>query len=189
VVLLSEAELARLGDALRKAEERGANPLGVAALRLLLFLGARKSEVLELTWSEVDLEARCIRLGAERTKEKAGKTLPLPAAALEVLAKLTRLDSERVFPPVQRTSKRRGFNVEDLWRRIRADAGLPTLRIHDLRHVHASTGVNAGLSLPVIGKLLGHSRTATTERYSHLSADPLRAASDLPSTASRRRRW
>ena len=53
------------------------------------------------------------------------------------------------------------------------------VRIHDLRHTHASIGVGAGLGLPIIGKLLGHSQPSTTARYAHLDADPLRSASEV----------
>jgi integrase len=165
--LLSEAELAHLGDALRKAE--AGNQFGVAALRLVLLLGARKSEVFDLTWHEVDFAARCIRLGAERCKEAKPKSLPLSPPALEVLSKLPR-DGERVFPPL---------NVYALWYAVRREAGLSDLRIHDLRHAHASTGAIAGVPLLTIGRLLGHSQVTTTSRYAHLSDDPVRAASDL----------
>jgi integrase len=59
-----------------------------------------------------------------------------------------------------------------------AGAGLDGVRIHDLRHTHASIGAGSGLGLPIIGRLLGHKHTATTEKYAHLDADPLRRASD-----------
>ncbi len=65
------------------------------------------------------------------------------------------------------------------WRRIRARAGLENVRIHDLRHSFASIAAGAGVSLPMIGKLLGHTQPATTARYAHLAADPMRAASEL----------
>jgi integrase len=64
------------------------------------------------------------------------------------------------------------------WRSIAKRAGLAGLRIHDLRHTHASFGAGAGLGLPIIGKLLGHTRASTTQRYAHLDTDPLRRASD-----------
>jgi integrase len=64
------------------------------------------------------------------------------------------------------------------WRAIVRRAGLPGLRIHDLRHTHASFGAGAGLGLPIIGKLLGHTQASTTQRYAHLDADPLRRASE-----------
>lgn len=64
------------------------------------------------------------------------------------------------------------------WRSIAKRARLGGLRIHDLRHTHASFGAGAGLGLPIIGKLLGHARASTTQRYAHLDTDPLRRASD-----------
>jgi site-specific recombinase XerD len=65
------------------------------------------------------------------------------------------------------------------WRRIRAKANLTDVRIHDLRHNFASVGAGAGMSLPMIGKLLGHTQASTTQRYAHLAVDPVRAASNL----------
>jgi integrase len=64
------------------------------------------------------------------------------------------------------------------WRAIVKRAGLNGLRIHDLRHTHASVGAGLGLGLPIIGKLLGHTQASTTARYAHLDADPLRRASE-----------
>lgn len=71
------------------------------------------------------------------------------------------------------------MNIKDPWSAIRDAAGLPEVRIHDLRHSFASVGAGGGMSLPVIGALLGHRDTATTARYAHLSDDPLRAAVDV----------
>ena len=65
-----------------------------------------------------------------------------------------------------------------VWQRIRKQAGLEDVRLHDLRHSFASVGAGAGLSLPIIGKLLGHTQAATTQRYAHLAADPLNQAAD-----------
>jgi integrase len=64
------------------------------------------------------------------------------------------------------------------WRIVSHRAGLNGLRIHDLRHGFASVGAGSGLGLPIIGKLLGHRSTDTTQRYAHLDADPLRRASN-----------
>jgi len=71
------------------------------------------------------------------------------------------------------------INLQKPWQRIRAAANLSDVRIHDLRHSFASIAAGAGMSLPMIGRLLGHSLPATTARYAHLSADPVRAASNL----------
>jgi site-specific recombinase XerD len=65
-----------------------------------------------------------------------------------------------------------------IWQGVRARAGLSDVRLHDLRHSYASSAVAGGLSLPLIGALLGHKVVATTARYTHLTADPLRAANE-----------
>ena len=65
-----------------------------------------------------------------------------------------------------------------MWARIRESAGLSDVRLHDLRHSFASVGAASGDSLYVIGKLLGHKQSITTQRYAHLADDPLRAAAD-----------
>jgi integrase len=72
----------------------------------------------------------------------------------------------------------RFVGIDKAWRLIRSRAGLPDLRLHDLRHSFASVGAAGGESLYVVGKLLGHSQPATTARYAHLADDPMRAAAD-----------
>lgn len=69
-------------------------------------------------------------------------------------------------------------DLEHPWGRIRVQAGIEDVRLHDLRHSFASMAAAGGHSLPIIGALLGHTQPATTQRYAHLSADPLRAASE-----------
>jgi integrase len=101
----------------------------------------------------------------------------LSQPAIEVLANLPRFDGN---PFVIVGGKERAHlkNLQKPWGRIRKAAGLDDVRIHDLRHSYASIAAAAGLSLPVIGRLLGHTKSATTERYAHLAADPLRAANE-----------
>ena len=70
------------------------------------------------------------------------------------------------------------MNLQKPWGRIRKRAGLEDVRLHDLRHSFASVAASGGLSLPMIGKLLGHTQAATTARYAHLAADPLKAANE-----------
>lgn len=170
---LSEAELARLAAVLREGEGRE-SPFVLAALRLLVFTGARLNEVLTLRWEHVDFANAMLRLPDSKTGQK---TIYLSAPALEVLASLPRLDGN----PHVICGDKPGAHLVNLqlpWRRLRARAGLENVRLHDLRHSFASVGAAGGLSLPVLGALLGHRETATTHRYAHLSADPLRAAND-----------
>ena len=170
---LSDRELSRLGDVLAEAEQTwGVSPHAIGAIRLLVLTGCRSSEILTLRWAEVDFERRCLRLPDSKTGRK---TVMLNAGALQILNDLERVNGNPfVIPGLKRGTHR--SSLQPLWERIREQAELPDVRIHDLRHTFASFGVNAGLNLPVIGRLLGHSKTATTERYAHLADDPVRKA-------------
>jgi integrase len=173
---LSSAELARLGAALAKAEEeRLTSPYVVAAIRLLVFTGARLTEILTLRWDHVDLERGFLNLPDSKT---GAKTIYLNAAAKRLLATLPRLQDNPFVVPGERQG-RHLVNLEKPWRKIREMAQIPDLRLHDLRHSFASVGAGAGLGLPVIGALLGHAQAATTARYAHLASDPLQQAADL----------
>jgi integrase len=186
--MLSPDELARLGDALRlagrgypddfKVRGRAINRSSpedwraIALIRLLIFSGARLQEVLTMRWSDVD-EARGIaRLPDSKT---GAKNVFLPAPALEVLFKLSRFDNNPYVLPGDRDGQH--FNgPQKAWQRIRALAALDDVRIHDLRHAHASMAVAGGESLYIVGKMLGHSQAVTTQRYAHLAIDPVLAA-------------
>lgn len=178
---LAPAELARLGEALNAAEASGANPAAVAIIRLLAFTGARKNEIAALRWAEVDLERGYIRLGDSKT---GAKVFPIGAPAIEVLASLPRVEgSPFVFPAATGEAAFQG--VDKVWRNLRAAAGFPTLRLHDLRHSFASAGLARGDALPVIGAILGHADVKTTSRYAHLADDPVRRAADAISRTVR----
>ena len=86
-------------------------------------------------------------------------------------------DNPHVIPG--RREGRHLVNLKDAWHVVRAAAGVKDIRLHDLRHGFASVGVQAGLSLPMLGGLLGHTTPATTARYAHLAADPLKEAAEL----------
>ena len=193
---LSSAELAKLGEAIREGETDGipydvdeAKPTSkhapkpenrrtrtdqyaAAAVRLLLLTGARLREILNLKWDYVDLERGLLFLPDSKTGRK---TIVLNAPAIEIIAGLPRM-SCFVIAGEQQDKPRADLNRP--WRAIVRRAGLQGLRIHDLRHTHASFGAGAGLGLPIIGKLLGHTQASTTQRYAHLDADPLRRASE-----------
>ncbi len=173
--VLTAEELARLGDALAGAEAaRLCDWRMLALVRLLLFTGARLSEILTLQWAWIDLENGTARLPESKT---GAKTLYLAAPALGVLSSLPRyagnphvLPGDRAGAPLTPPQK--------AWQRLRKAAGLGDLRMHDLRHAYASAAVAAGDSLFIVGKLLGHRQSATTERYAHLAPDPARAVAD-----------
>jgi integrase len=193
---LTTPELAQIGEAIREAEAIGlpytvdeakpkakhapksANrrtmigPHAAAALRLLIFTGARLREILHLKWEHVDFERGLLLLPTSKTGKK---TIVVNAPALAILTGLPRT-SDFVIAGSSVDSPR--SDLKKPWKAVAARAGLTGVRIHDLRHTHASVGAGAGLGLPIIGKLLGHTQSATTQRYAHLDNDPLKKASE-----------
>jgi integrase len=174
---LDGAELARLGVALRKLEaENRLTPWGLAAVRLLVFTGARASEVLGLTWEgegAVALKAGTVRL------ERKGRmsTIYLNPPAREVLSRLRRIKGNPYVIVGGRDREALTLSgLEQVWQEVRDKAGLVGVRLHDLRHGFASVAAAGGASLPIIGALLGHTQAQTTARYAHLLGDPLKAA-------------
>jgi integrase len=194
---LTEKELLRLGEAIREAETVGIawtkpssskharkvenrvtniGPHAAAALRLLIFTGARLREILDLRWEYVDLQRGLLFLPDSKTGKK---TIVLGSPALAVLANLPRVGS---FVIAGNEDEKPRADLKKPWDLVSTRASLSGLRLHDLRHSFASVGAGSGLGLPVIGKLLGHSNSKTTERYAHLATDPLRRASDAIAT-------
>jgi integrase len=171
---LSGDELAQLGAAcLRCEKDKKLDPSFLALVRLLIFTGARLSEIQKGQWDWVDFKSGVIRL----PDSKSGpKTIMLPAPALDVLARLTRVDGNPYI--VTGEGNRYLVNVWKPWAVLCALAGLKDVRLHDLRHSFASVGAAGGMSLNVIGGLLGHRQTQTTSRYAHLAADPLKTAAN-----------
>ncbi len=190
---LTSEELARLGEAIREAETTGIpwqiddkkptakhipktnrttniGPHAAAALRLLIFTGARLREILDLKWAYVDFERGLLLLPDSKTGRK---TIVLNAPALTVLSELPRISA---YVIVGDDPDRPRHDLNRPWQLVSERADLAGVRLHDLRHTHASVG--AGVGLPITGKLLGHSQASTTHRYAHLAADPLRRASD-----------
>jgi integrase len=187
--MLSPEELARLGSALVTAVSGYPSGLkrelpfppqfpedwrAIALVKLLIFTGARLSEVLGLRWDQLDLQRGVARLGDSKT---GSKTIYLTEPALEVLRAVPRFDNSSFVLPGDRDGTHYS-GVQKAWRRIRALAGLQDVRLHDLRHTHASEAVSAGESLYIVGKILGHTHAATTQRYSHLAEDPIRDAAN-----------
>jgi integrase len=141
-----------------------------------MFTGARLREILNLRWDQVDFERGLLLL----SKSKTGKrTIVLNAPALAVLNAIPRVGNFVIAGAAAgEKDERPRADLKKPWRAVSKRAGLERVRIHDLRHTHASVGAGAGLGLPIIGKLLGHTQTATTQRYAHLDDDPVRKASE-----------
>lgn len=169
---LSGEELLRLGQALADAEyQQTALPAAIACIRLLLFTGARLGEILGLRWNMIDMARGTARLPDSKS---GAKTIRLPAPALDVLRALP-----RTAPHVLVGKQGKPLAApHDMWRRTCASAGIVDCRIHALRHTFASIGVMGGLSLPIVGRLLGHSSPQITQRYGHFADDPLALASE-----------
>lgn len=205
-VKINPDELARLGDAIRVGETVGLpwktdptkaskhlpknaedritliDPFAAAALRLLMFTGARLREILRLQWKDVDLENNLIVVKMHKTARQSGeKEIVLNGPARQVLERL----AENKIGVYVIASDSAGEEDEqprhDLkrpWDAVRSHAGLDHLRIHDLRHIFAGVGAGSHMGLPVIGKLLGHANASSTERYAHLQRDPQQEASN-----------
>lgn len=153
--------------------------------KLLLLTGARKNELLQATWNHFDLEKGVWTKPSSLTKQKKREHLPLSQEAIQVLYDLKSLNliEPYLFPGSAKGEPLK--NVQTLWKSVIKKATLPSLRIHDLRHTHASHLVSSGLSLTIVGKLLGHTQTSTTQRYAHLADEPLRHATSLFGTTVR----
>jgi integrase len=175
---LSPKELVNLGNFLSEAEEDGSElPQVIAAIKLLLFTGCRLNEILTLRWEDVLWDQGLLRLADTKT---GAQFRPIGKSALAYLDTLPWKDElEHVIPGRDKTKPL--VNLGKAWRRIRDRAGLDGVRIHDLRHTHASAAAGSGLSLPIIGRLLGHTQAATTQRYAHIANDPVTDAADAVS--------
>jgi integrase len=204
---LSPAEIGRLGKAVAAVKEKAS----ANAIRLLLLTGARKGELLQARWSEIDLDAGVWVKPSAHTKTKKDHRIPLSAPARVLLTEM-RADADKLAKrgekvdflfPSDDPDKPLG-DIKRTWAAVCVAAGLGKLvdakdkagkpvtdklgqpvkvwqgdaRMHDLRHTYASILASHGLSLPIIGQLLGHTQAQTTARYAHLMDDPLRAATE-----------
>lgn len=176
---LSAEELRRLLEALgNHPNQNCAN-----VIRLLLLTGARRGEVLNATWDQFDLAAGIWVKPSSHTKQKKEHRVPLSAAAIQLLTQLRNEGKDGLFLFPSKTGLQPLSDIKRFWIAICRDADLEDFRIHDLRHTYASILASAGLSLPVIGALLGHTQPNTTARYSHLFDDPLREATERVASA------
>lgn len=173
---LSDIELKRLTAALDNHPDQ----VAADAIRLQLLTGARIGEVLGSTWIDFDLDRGVWTKSSHHTKQKRTEHVPLSSAATELLkaAKANRgALSAFVFPGRSPEAPRK--DLKSFWRSVLAAADISDYRIHDNRHTHASHLVSSGMSLAIVGRLLGHTNPSTTQRYAHLADDPLREASEI----------
>ena len=169
----SQPELAAISDALNEYP-------GVAAdcVRLVMLTGCRPAEAIRAEWTEFDKEPGYWIKPSSHTKQRKVHKLPLSPPALELIERLREKKKGKwVFP-----GDKPGEPVAALWHVwafVRKRTGLgKDARIYDLRHTFASVGAGGGLGLPIIGRLLGHTQSRTTQRYAHLADDPLREAAE-----------
>lgn len=185
---LTVEELARLKKALDNYHDQNA----ANAFRLLILTGAREGEVLTADWSQFDLKREMWTKPSHHTKQKKTEHVPLNQATLTLLRKMKPQASGPLFPGANGSSR---VTLRRPWKQICKAAELatatevkgkrrmitrhkPKYRIHDLRHTYASHLVSNGVSLELVGKLLGHTRSSTTERYAHIADEALRAATN-----------
>lgn len=172
---LTEQECERLGAALRALEAEGANPSGIACIRLMLLTGARPSEIEALKWSEVDLEGRCLRLGESKT---GFSNRPVSQAAIDVISSLTRnARSPYVFPATRGLGHYCGS--KKIWVLARNRAELPGRVRYHARHALASHALARGIDIATVAALLGHKNPRTTlSTYAHVLNERVHDAAD-----------
>lgn len=144
----------------------------IAAIRLLMLTGCRLREILHLRWQDVDFQRGILNLPDSKTGQK--KII----VARPVIELLDQLEHRGDYVISGNDPKKPRADLSRPWGRITAHAQLNGLRLHDLRHSYASVGASSGMGLLALGKLLGHSSAATTQRYAHLADDPVRRASE-----------
>lgn len=192
---LTGEEMVALGDALREAETIGIphkasqskhapkeknrtiyGPHVTGAIRLLMLTGCRLREILHLRWSEYDSTRGLLRLPDSKTGRK---TVVLSTAAQAVLESVPQVGEYVIAGRTVASGKEAPrADLKKPWAAISGRAGLEGVHLHDLRHTFASVGAGDGMSLQIIGKLLGHADAATTARYAHVDVNPVRAAAD-----------
>ena len=186
---MSADELGILGETLSRMEktwhERQKNkvkrtsslvdtitPQSAAVIRLLMFTGARVGEILSLEWANINLEHGIAKLPDSKT---GFKILQLTTPAVAVLKGIPQTD-RWVFPADSKCGHM--VNIKDAWGDVLKQTNMPGWRLHDLRHAFASAMINGGASLPIVGKILGHSNASTTQRYAHLEENPAKKAAE-----------
>lgn len=173
---MNDEELQRLLEVLRTDSRQGVCQVAL----FLLSTGARLNEALSAKWEHVDTSKGIWRVPATNSKSKRMRAIPLNDAAMAVINALdTKGEYDHLF--INKKRKLPYVNIAKVWEDLRKKAGLPKLRIHDLRHQFASFLVNDGQSLYTVQQILGHSDPSVTQRYAHLSVTALQSAANSAS--------
>ena len=177
---LSRKEIVRLHRAL-DGQDGSANRQQADMIRLLLLTGCRRGEIVRLRWSEIRDDT--LMLADSKT---GPRKVPLNSQARRILERQPRGGSPFVFPSPRDLSRSRHPDIE-LWYRVRKEAGIEDVRLHDLRHTYASHAVMNGVPVPVVSRMLGHSNVRMTLRYAHLGDREIEAAAERVGQAPWRR--
>lgn len=172
---LTPEEINKLESVLCKYEDKYYS--AVLALRLLMYTGCRKEEILTLKWANIKDELSLLHIEKSKT---GAKNIPVAQEVMDMLEGAFKVNEYVCFGKYEDS---RLVGLQKIWERLRKEAGLEDVRIHDLRHSFASTAISGGISLEFLSKLLGHKRTSTTEYYyAHLQNDPLIEAANKIAT-------
>lgn len=168
-----DMQLQRLLQVLKTDENREICLL----VQFLLVTGARRSEAVNMKFSDVSIEQKLWTVPHQSSKSKRPRSIPLNESALEVLAMIERKPGD-IYVFANPETGKPFVSVFKPWARIRKQAGIPDCRLHDLRHAYASMCVNNGCSLYQVSQLLGHADTRVTQRYAHLNTTTMLAAAN-----------
>ena len=174
---LSRDEIDRLHVVLDSHQGRGSGQQQAEIIRLLLLTGCRRGEIVRLRWSEVGQNA--LHLADSKT---GPRTVLLSTQAQAILKRQPQGESEFVFPSLRDSSHSRSTELS-LWRKVRKQARIEDVRLHDLRHNFASHAVMNGVPVPVVSRLLGHTNTGMTLRYAHIGDWDTQMAAERVGTA------
>jgi len=182
---LTDEELKRLVELM---EEKRAKTNIADLVQFLIYTGCRSGEAKSLKWERVSIETRTFVIDAEHSKSKKTRSIPLNDSAIRILKRIQEEQAEKGWEHIYvfESTRRKGHpyvNINKIWDDFRQELGMPDLRLHDLRHTHASYLVNAGRSLFEVQHILGHSTPMMTQRYAHLSTETLQDASNSASAA------
>lgn len=163
---LSTTEVQALYDQLLRSDNRMLQYI----IPMLIYTGARRREVLTARWEDINLTTMSWRIPI--SKSGKARHVPLSGAVVELLQRVRRIpECPYVFP--NPNTHKPYVSIFYSWDTARKNAGIPDVRIHDLRHSFASFLINAGRSLYEVQRILGHSQIVTTQRYAHLSSETL----------------